>query len=699
MSDSSEEEKTKAVTSADDPHEETQRLNPAMVAATAKVADAKAKANEVLRPDPKREAEDLKQTPKAPNVISEKAKEEQRLVQEEKDKSEKPPKAVTKKKPPRAAVEAKEQEEPAVPISARLRAWVKENVDPLIGAGLGLSYVGWLLGTARSLGFSRDEGFYFQSSYEYQRWFKLLLTTPGKAFDRAAIDPIWTTNHEHPSLMKSLFGLSHLYLWDKWKIIEDQSTALRLPGMMMMGLAIMITYLFATQIYSRRAGIIAALALGLMPNVFYHAHLACFDVPIMAMWIACIYAYWNAEKKGGLGPAILAGIVYGLTLETKHNAWMLPAVFVPHAIFVHGRAMADETAKTARLPIPASLVAMATLGPMIFIAFWPWLWNDTLPRIQEYVNFHVHHEYYNIEFLGQTYFAPPSPKSYMPVMIAATVPTVTLVLFLIGALDRLRIVLARLAASTAEFLGKALPWPKERPEVDKLHSDVLLLLSLAVPLAVFLLPRTPIFGGTKHWITAYPALAIFAGRGFDLVANAIEGLLRDRIAPHLDEVKRRWVIAFVAGITFVAPFAVTRHSHPFGLSSYVPFFGGTAGGADLGLNRQFWGFTTQSLNDWFSANTKPGDTVYIMDTAWASWQRMIDEKRIPPYLRGVGSPAEAELAMVHHEQHINEVDYNIWTEYGTPSPAYVLMHDGVPIISVYRRPRGANSGGVRRRGP
>ena len=65
-----------------------------------------------------------------------------------------------------------------------------------------------------------------------------------------------------------------------------------------MGLALYITYLFATKAYSRRAGLAATFALGLMPNVFYHAHLACFDVPIMAMWIACVFAYWTADVFG-----------------------------------------------------------------------------------------------------------------------------------------------------------------------------------------------------------------------------------------------------------------------------------------------------------------------------------------------------------------------------------------------------------------
>jgi len=53
-------------------------------------------------------------------------------------------------------------------------------------------------------------------------------------------------------------------------------------------------------------------------------------------------------------------------------------------------------------------------------ALWPYLWHDTLDRIEWWVNFHRHHEYYNIEFLGRNYFSPPSPRSYVPVMIAAT---------------------------------------------------------------------------------------------------------------------------------------------------------------------------------------------------------------------------------------------------------------------------------------
>src|SRR5262249_27596554 len=156
---------------------------------------------------------------------------------------------------------------------------------------------------------------------------------------------------------------------------------------------------------------------------------------------------------------------------------------------------------------------------------------------------------------------------------------------------------------------------------DPLHTDFLLLLAPAVPPAIFLPPSTPVFGGAKHWVPAYPPPAPFPRPGLDLSAQQLEQGLPAK-TPR-SEGGRPPARPRTAALTMIAPYAITRHSHPFGLSAYVPFVGGTAGGADLGLNRQFWGFTTESLGPFFEENAKPGDTVYIMDTSWPSWQRLI----------------------------------------------------------------------------
>ena len=210
---------------------------------------------------------------------------------------------------------------------------------------------------------------------------------------------------------------------------------------------------------------------------------------------------------------------------------------------------------------------------------------------------------------------------------------------------------------------------------------------MGVALGPWLLPKTPIFGGTKHWITAYPFMCLFAGYGFDRVSAAMKRTLGELRAFRDDRGACSAAQAALVACVVLGPLAVTAHSHPFGLSSYVPLVGGTAGGADLGLNRQFWGFTTQSLEPYFEANAPRGAKVYFHDTAWDSWARMIDEKRLRPDLRGVGSMNEAEFAIVHLEPHMLEVEYNEWSVFGTDVPDYVLTHDGVPIINVFRRKR------------
>jgi 4-amino-4-deoxy-L-arabinose transferase-like glycosyltransferase len=559
--------------------------------------------------------------------------------------------------------------------------------DHLVGAGLGVAYVVWLLKTAQSLGFPRDEGVYFSAASSYIGWWRMLFEQARVALSPGMIDSAWAVNAEHPALMKTLFGLSWWLLHEHWRLFSDASTAYRLPAMCMAGISLWTTYLFGARAWTRRSGLAAAALLALMPRVFFHSHLACFDVPIMAMWLLCVYVHWRALERGGVGWIIACGVVFGLALETKHNGWFLPAVIVPYVVFVAWarRRSLPRGLRLGRVPVPWTILSMAVLGPLVYYGLWPRLWTDLRGHLEWYFNFHLNHEYYNIEFLGRNYFGPPSPKSYLPVMVIATVPTITLVLFGIGALER--------GVFASERLRSWLPRVARRPrplrsamracggETGGVETDLLLAISLLVAVGPFFLSKTPIFGGTKHWLPAYPSLALFAGRGFELVVSAAR-----RALPMLGAAAWLAQAVLLAGVV-IAPLAETAHSHPFGLSAYVPLVGGTAGGADLGLNRQFWGFTTQSAaSEYLNARAPSGATVFIHDTTWDAWRRMQEEKRVRGDLRGVGSPSEAQLALVQHELHMSEVDYSIWVAFRTDAPVYVVIHDGVPIVSIYRRP-------------
>ena len=596
--------------------------------------------------------------------------------------------------------------------------------DHLLGLLLCVTYVALLLASSRELGMSRDEGFYVEAAERYAAWFELLAEDPERAVEREVVSSPqhWAYNHEHPSLAKSLFALSHL-AHERWDLFPEESMAFRFPGMLMSGLLLWLLYIFGARAYGRQAGVFAALAFALMPRIFYHSQLDCFDVPIVLMMTLVTYCYWRSLTDARW--AIWTGLAYGLALATKHNAWQLPLIFLVHFLFVIGTELRARRAKwwvvllalvfplvvppildglarrrgeLRRVSLtPHWLFAMVILGPPIFVGLWPWLWFDTFSavsadlsnvlsgisappqsRLGGYVGFHFNHDYYNMAYFGVNYFRPPFPISYPWVMTLFTVPLVTLALAVFGLGTRLR---ALLPPGLMERL-----WPSGAAAPDPARTDVLAFGSLLAPLVVISMPWTPIFGGTKHWFSAYPFLALFAGIAFVSVARATRRAVGDRMPG------ARYATRLGAAALLLAPGVVeTVHSHPFGLSHYTFAAGGVPGAADHGMNRQFWGFTTGSLTAFFEERMPEGGSVWICDTTWTAFQMLQRDGRLDPRIRASGDLIGADYAIVHHEHHFVEVDYQLWAAWGTVQPVHVLTYDGVPIISVYENPRHAGA--------
>ncbi|MBN1656711.1 MAG: glycosyltransferase family 39 protein [Deltaproteobacteria bacterium] len=543
--------------------------------------------------------------------------------------------------------------------------------DHAVGAALMLIYLALLIATAPDLGMSRDESFYAIAAESYAEWFDALVCGRDEAFYKEFIDRVWRVNHEHPPLFKSLFSFSYL-AHRAWGVFSHDSLSYRFFGMLSAGLLLWLIYIFGARSIGRSAGLFASLGFALMPRLFYHAHLAAFDVPIALMTTLVIYAYWRALTS--LAWTLLLGVIFGMALATKHNSWVLPAIFAIHfswVTVVELRARKNGEGKSLGL-VPYWLISMLFIGPAIFIGSWPWLWTDTWPRIVEYVAFHAHHVYYNMAYFGVNYFRPPFPISYPWVMTLFTVPLATLMLCVAGLALKLRPLLSYLFARKRAFSVRDATG-------DPRQTTLLFIGSMLAPLVLIALPSTPIFGGTKHWLTAYPFVALFAGVGFDRVSEALANRLPK---------KNALAAPLICLALLLAPAVVeTEHSHPFALSHYGFAAGFVPGSADLGMNRQYWGYTTGSLVDFFNRRLHPGESVWLCDTTYKAWQMLSRDGRLKHTIRAAPDIATADYAMVHHEQHFAEVDFQIWTVYGTVQPVYVLTYDGVPIISVYENPK------------
>ena len=549
--------------------------------------------------------------------------------------------------------------------------------DRWIGLALGLAATVILAAAGNREGFTRDEGYYFDAAELYVGWYGELFEHPSSALTQASVDRWFGYNHEHPALMKTLYGISWR-LFHKCKCthqpgrhsvgydrphrtlpILSEAQAMRLPANAFGGWMVALCWLFGVRAWSRRAGAVAAVLSLAATRIFFNAELACFDAPMATTWLATVYFYYAALD--GKSRAWPAGVALGLAVATKHNGFFLPFVLGAHWL----AAAALAWRRKERLPTLRPFFWMAGRAPLIELAHWPWMWFHTVARFREYFGFHLHHVYYNMEYLGTNYNKPPFPVSFAFVMTLLTAPVTTLALALGGA-----------SALGARFA---------RGQRARELPGLLVGLNVFAPIAIIAFTGAPIFGATKHWLPSIPFLALLAGFGLDRLATAAgEALALDS--------RRKTILGVAAVALACAPAcAETFRSHPYALTHYNLLAGGPPGGASLGMNRQFWGYSTRGLLPWIDAHARPGAPIYWHDTNQPILNMNVREGLMRADLGNTGleepGVKASDIAMVIHEKHFNKYEYWIWDFYGTTRPSVVLDDEGVPIVTLYERPR------------
>jgi len=672
---------------------------------------------------------------------------------------------------------------------------------------LGVGTFALLFFTSEDVGVARDEGIYINAAEEYQRYVTEVDKRPDLRANRRTIDRYYRVNAEHPPGTKHLYGLSWRYLHrcnchrttprtrpgkpphDKtWGVVDDL-TALRLPAMVAAALLAAFIYLFGAIAFGRFAGFVAALAYVSLPRVFFHSHLAGLDAPITAAMFITVYAYYRALHSWRW--SLAAGLVYGLALLTKFNAFFLPLLLIVHyawasrrdfrhpllaavgltsalplvflsvAALVAGKGhgwiavaggallgiyllrqdsfrwplrwrnlMAPalmaalcalllsghrrvalgvgmallgvvvwqgrynwQPLRAMKLTMPAVFFSMLLLGGAVLYVQWPWLWHDTTARFSGYLSYHLDHTFYNTEYLGKNYNLPPFPVEYPFVMTLYVLPLP----FVLAALGGLGLTLRgfieayhrwRTGRVVSEAYGPRRGWG--RPLLGRSRSPALLVaLNALFPLALIALPSTPIFGGARLWMPAWPYLALLAGWAVQEVYRASAPRLRS-------DLHRAALATALLGALVIPPLVQTAHAGDVAPSAYSPVGGGTPGAADRGLKRQYWGYTTRRLIPDLNRLARPRlkhftarVPTYFHDTNHYSRNLYARSGLLLPNITYAGDGyrgiRRSQIAIYQHEKHQVMWEYLIWQDYGTVQPDRVLTLDGVPLITVYQR--------------
>lgn len=372
-----------------------------------------------------------------------------------------------------------------------------------------------------------------------------LLAKHGAAFlDPAVIDATYADNHEHPPLGRWLLGIASKggepfeTLLVGPDPFDTYIRSARVAPALAFGILVGLVVATTIRRVDRPSGVAAGFALMIMPRLFAHAHLAVLDTFVALFWTWSLLAAASAfDSPRPVRSSALAGVIWSLALLTKIHAWLLPPLVVSWAF--------------ARLPWRKAAVCCAawlSVGLLIFVIGWPWLWHDP-SRLLGYLQTGVSRLSIQVQYFGHIYNDRDVPWHYPWLYFASTVPVGLHALGIVGLIAAIRD-------------RRRDPFP-------------LLLLAAILELLILFSLNTPVYDGERLFLPVFPLWAIFVGRGF--------GVLWRR-AQRSPRIRRGLLCLFVA----LQAYGVLT-IHPFGLSYYNLLVGGLPGAERLGLELTFWG--------------------------------------------------------------------------------------------------------------
>ena len=521
-----------------------------------------------------------------------------------------------------------------------------------------------------------DDDFYAPAGIRAADWLGEVLTSPTAALSKTGIDAAFAINHEHPPLAKVVFGLSH-WLWHDVVGVLGSLDGARAGTVLLVGLLAwwMVRWLW------RPMGPLPALAsvavLISLPRFFLHSEVATLDVPVAVMIFVVTALFERARDRTAAG--VIVGVVFGLALATKLNA---PFALLPCALLVllerwrgFGLQRASSTTPSASLllpPLPTSLLAMLLVGPLVFVAVWPWLWPDPVARLGGYVAFHLKHYPIFLFFDGEIWERPFAPGRASLVMAAGTVPVMVVATAAVGATTALKALWRIVVGASADGMSA--------PSRDRILA--LSLLQAVMALGLVATADVPRYGGEKLFMPFFPFLAVLSAVGLAGLASSLQ-----RLMPRLP----RAVVVVVVVSAVVAPGlkGIVDTFGGFGLSYYGELVGGLRGAVARGHERTYYDLADKELArtlDVVAAgervHVEPNHKEYLRTWRWL---------RKDGVLRRDGFVIEgqlerADVVVLTHERR--------WLGYpalrerlrGWPVIAEHRV-DGVPLWTISRRPR------------
>jgi Dolichyl-phosphate-mannose-protein mannosyltransferase len=378
---------------------------------------------------------------------------------------------------------------------------------------------------------------------------------------------------DHPPLGRLLLGFVHEstdWLVEDGQLGSLSVVAARLSSCLAFALTAWLLCEFCRRQFGFSVAVLAGTLLLLMPRVVGHARIASLETVTGLMWFVALVpllTWFTRERPPTLRQAAVAGALWGLLMLTKVQGVLLPPVFL---LWMAWRFRWNAWRVVA---------VWTTTGAAVWFMCWPWLWNDPVQNVLQYLGRTGIRTTLNTWYLGEPFADRGVPWHYPFVMTFSTLPVVVAVGLAVR--GRLR-------------------------NFDRVEQ--LLCLSVIVPLLVFGCPGTPVYDGVRLFLVVMPAIAILAAVGLQRlwqmarpVNENPNGMPSRNVLPWI----ARGCLLLTAG---TVPWSVAAVNSPFAISRYSLSVYGGPGAEWLQLESSYWG---DGLNGEFWSQVPEGAEVFV----------------------------------------------------------------------------------------
>lgn len=452
----------------------------------------------------------------------------------------------------------------------------------------------------------------------------------------------------HPPLSDIISSLFNKILFGKLGLINDIDSY-RVYGILLASFLIGLVFYWTSIYFGSLAGFVSALSLATYPLFWAESHFNTEkDIPEAVYWSFFLFVFSNGIIKKNSKTILLSGIFFGLALGTKFNILFSFAVLIPWVLvyWFSCKPKIKEYKKTIAFSFFAVL-----LGFLIFIATWPFLWQDLVWGLGQVLGF-----YKAIGVTGGSGSISNlmTPNFYPIRWIFLTTPVVTLFLCLMSLLALPKII-----------------------KGDKTKIGLLFLLWLLVPILRVSSKETVIYGGVRQIMEFIPAMAILSGIGFKFLYDKFQN--KFKYAPSL---------AYIMTVVIFLPIIFKLiQIHPNENAFFNFLVGGLKGAKKL--NIASWGNTFGAAYRkgivWINKNAEPNSKLTfafeLMPNVPNNWVRkdiLFHNTRRSGFIR------DGEYAITLTYQGTAERSYYDRYLELTQKPVFQELVDGVAVLKIWK---------------